>query len=113
MNILKVFEDFRQLPTGDQAKIVEWYNLQRGGDPSRVWGRSNAPKVSALKPDGYAPRKFTEEQINFIDFFLHDGMKGVEIAKSCMANWPNERSYDAWLTTVNKRKRDMKEKVQA
>ena len=111
MNILKVFDDFRQLSREDQRKIVEWFNSTLGG--SGVFHETRTVESSTARKVKFAPRKFTEEQINFIDFFLHDGMKGVEIAKSCMANWPNERSYDAWLTTVNKRKRDMKEKVQA
>ena len=110
MNILKVFEDFRQLSIGDQAKIVEWYNSQRGGEPSRNWSNASAQKVSALKQEKYPPRKFSDEQCDFIDYWLHEGTKSCKIAQSCESRWPNERTYDAWLTNVNKRKRDMKKR---
>jgi hypothetical protein len=111
VNILKVFDDFRQLSREDQRKIVEWFNSTLGA--SGVFHEARTVESSTARKVRFAPRKFTEEQLDYIDYWLHDGKQGCKIAESCEARWPNERSYDAWLTTVNKRKRDMKEKVQA
>jgi hypothetical protein len=113
VNILKVFEDFRQLSIGDQAKIVEWYNSQRGGEPSRNWSNASAQKVSDLKQEKYPPRKFSDEQRDFVGRCLLQMNNSGKIATLCETRWPNERSRDAWRSFVNERQRFMKEKGQS
>jgi hypothetical protein len=105
VNILKVFEDFRQLSIGDQAKIVEWYNSQRGGEPSRNWSNASAQKVSALKQEKHEPRTlYTEAQVDFIDYGLHEGDRNCVIADKCLARWPGQHGKEAWLTKISERK---------
>jgi hypothetical protein len=112
MNILKVFEDFRQLSREDQEKIVEWYNentLQdkycRNTTCERSVDNGNAfpfDLPAAKKPA--ARILYTEAQVDFIDYVLHEGDRHCVIADKCIARWPEQHGKEAWLTKICERK---------
>jgi hypothetical protein len=118
MNILKVFDEFRQLSIGDQAKIVEWYNektLQneslRNTTCERGIGNSNAfpfDLPAARKPA--ARMLYTEAQVDFIDYGLHERERHCVIADKCISRWPEQHGKEAWLTKICERKALLKKR---
>lgn len=118
MNILKVFEDFRQLSIGDQAKIVEWYNernlqneSRRNTDCQRSIGNGDAFPFDLPAVKKPASRiLYTESQVDFIDYALHEKERHCVIADKCISRWPGQHGKEAWLTKISERKADLRKR---
>ena len=118
MNILKVFEDFRQLSIGDQAKIVEWYNeknLQNGLQSNITCERSSNdfgdfPFDLPSAKKHVARMLYTEAQVDLIDYALHEKERHCVIAEKCLERWPGQHGREAWLTKISERKAELRKR---